>query len=129
MQRYVSYNLKNKSNARKLRCTMTDAEILLWSRIRRKQICNIQFYRQKPIAHYIVDFYAPSVKLVIELDGEQHFETEHMKRDIERDDYLKRMGITVLHFTNFQLFKEFDSVMEAIFRDIDKSLNSPNLKQ
>jgi len=48
---------------------MTDAEQLLWKYVRRKQLCDIQFYRQKPIGHYIVDFYAPAAKLVIEIDG------------------------------------------------------------
>lgn len=115
MQRYISYNLQNKSNARTLRSTMTNAEILLWSKIRKKQVCDIQFYRQKPIAHYIVDFYAPAIKLVIELDGGQHFEEKHMKYDQERDHYLEKIGITVLRFTNDQLFKEFDSVMDVIF--------------
>ena len=55
---------------------MTDAEQLLWQRLRRKQILGLQFYRQKPILNFIVDFYCPSVSLVIECDGGQHFTVE-----------------------------------------------------
>ncbi len=71
------YQPKNKKIARSLRSNQTDAEQLLWSRIRRKQIKNIQFCRQKPIENFIVDFYAPAAKLVIEIDGSQHFEEIH----------------------------------------------------
>ena len=56
---------------------MTDAENLLWRHIRRKQLNDIQFYRQKPIGNYIVDFYATAAKLVIEIDVGQHFSDEH----------------------------------------------------
>ena len=55
---------------------MTDAEQLLWSRLRRKQILGLQFYRQKPLLNYIVDFYCPAVNLVIECDGGQHYTAE-----------------------------------------------------
>ena len=58
---------------------MTDAEHRLWFRLRRKQLLGLQFYRQKPIGKYIVDFYAPAVALVIEVDGGQHFE-EHLRQ-------------------------------------------------
>jgi predicted RNase H-like HicB family nuclease len=57
--------------ARRLRSNMTDSEIVLCSRLRKKQIHNVQFYRQKPIGNYIIDFYAPAIKLVIEIDGSQ----------------------------------------------------------
>jgi very-short-patch-repair endonuclease len=73
----LSYNHKLKLFSRRLRSESTDAERLLWFHIRRKQLKNIQFYRQKPIGNYIVDFYAPKPKLVIEIDGSQHFEEEH----------------------------------------------------
>ena len=59
---------------------MTDAEQRLWWRIRNKQICSTQFYRQKPLLSFIVDFYCPKAKLVIELDGSQHFEQEHQAK-------------------------------------------------
>jgi very-short-patch-repair endonuclease len=68
------YRKDLKPLARTLRSRMTDAEQRLWHRIRRKQIRGVQFYRQKPLLAYIVDFYCPAAKLVLELDGSQHAE-------------------------------------------------------
>ncbi len=65
----LSYNKSLKQFSRNLRKNMTDAERLLWSRIRRKQLKRLQFYSQKIIGNYIVDFYCPELKLVIEIDG------------------------------------------------------------
>ena len=112
------YNRKNKINSRNLRNNQTDAEMLLWSRIRCKQIKNIQFYRQKPLGNFIVDFYAPSEKLVIEVDGGQHFEEDHLKRDKKRDAYLKTLNLKVLRFDNLQILKSLNSVLEVIFDEI-----------
>lgn len=99
---------------------MTEAENSLWLRIRRKQIQNVQFYRQRSIGHYIVDFYAPSVKLVIELDGGQHFEDVHIAKDKLRDTYLQNIRLIVLRFNNFQILKEIDAVMTIIYLEIEK---------
>ncbi len=70
----LRYNTRIKSRARLLRANPTDAERRLWGRLRRKQILGVQVYRQKPIGNYIADFYAPAARLVIEVDGSQHFE-------------------------------------------------------
>lgn len=113
----LHYNRKNKNNSRYLRSHLTDAEILLWSHIRRKQINNLQFYRQKPIGKFIVDFYSPSVKLVIEIDGGQHFEVLHREQDRKRDLYLNQLGLRVLRFDNFQVLESVDSVLEVIFEE------------
>jgi very-short-patch-repair endonuclease len=67
---------------------MTEHEQLIWYHIRRKQLNNIQFYRQKHLGPFIVDFYAPSIRLVIEIDGSQHFEERHYEQDKFRDAYL-----------------------------------------
>jgi very-short-patch-repair endonuclease len=114
------YNKKNKKNSRYLRNNQTDAELLLWSHMRKKQIKNIQFYRQKPIGNYIVDFYAPAAKLVIEIDGGQHFEKDQMQRDVKRDAYLSNLGLKVLRFDNLQVLQSIDSVMDVIFEAIPK---------
>lgn len=95
---------------------MTDAEQLLWSQLRRKQILGIQFYRQKPIGPYIVDFHASVVNLVIEVDGSQHLDAEHLLDDAERDRFLNRQGILVLRFDNRQVLLELDAVLNEIFR-------------
>ena len=119
------YNPKNKINSRRLRSNQTDAEMLLWSCIRRKQIKNIQFYRQKLIGNFIVDFYAPSTKLVIEIDGGQHFEENHIEKDKRRDTYLHKLGLKVLRFDNLQILQSIDDVLERIFVEISNALKSP----
>jgi very-short-patch-repair endonuclease len=108
------YNSKLKPNSRTLRTNMTDAEQLLWHRIRRKQIQGMQFYRQKPLLEFIVDFYCPSAKIIIELDGSQHVETAHQAKDQERDVALAGLGLQVLRFDNRQVLIEMDAVMEVI---------------
>jgi len=100
--------------ARILRKNMTEAERILWSRVRRKQILGIQFYRQKPIERFIVDSYAPKANLVVEVDGEHHREAAETMRDIERDAILKEMGLTILRFTNFQILEQIDTVAKQI---------------
>jgi len=109
------YNKSLKQNARALRSNMTDAELLLWQRVRRKQIHGLQFYRQKPLLTYIVDFYCPKAKLVIELDGGQHYEPQQQEQDQERDKQLEKLGLKILRFTNKEVFEQFDSVMEVIW--------------
>jgi very-short-patch-repair endonuclease len=104
-----------KARARILRKTMTDSEKLLWQRLRAKQILGIQCYRQKPIGHYIVDFYAPKIGLVIELDGGQHFEESNMIYDKRRSHFLKLIGISVLRYHNLQVMQNIDSVMQDIY--------------
>ena len=111
----LNYKQKLKSFARQLRSHSTDAEILLWAKLRRKQILNVQFYRQKPIGTYITDFYAPVVKLIIEVDGSQHFEACHIQKDNERDAFMKQKGLTVLRFDNLQVLQSIDEVTEVIF--------------
>jgi very-short-patch-repair endonuclease len=118
------YRQDLKKLARRLRQQMTDAELKLWSRIRRKQICGVQFYRQKPLSDFIVDFYAPSVDLVIEVDGGQHQEPEHQRRDTLRDEILEEMGLRVLRFDNLQILQELDAVVERIFDVINQIRSS-----
>ncbi len=84
----LPYAQRLKQNSRELRSHMTDAEQKLWYRLRRKQINGWQFYRQKPLGPYIVDFYCPSAGLVVELDGGQHLEPQHHAADQQRDAYL-----------------------------------------
>jgi len=99
---------------------MTLPEKRLWSRIRRKQINNLQFYRQKVLGHYIVDFYCPVAKLVIEVDGGHHFLPENMFYDQERTNYLESLGLRVIRFTNREVMANIDGVIEQITITITK---------
>ena len=109
-----NYNKKLKLHSRDLRKNQTDAEEKLWYHLRRKQINNIQFYRQKPIGPYIVDFYAHAAKLVIEIDGGQHFEEKGLAYDAKRDRYLRSLGLKILRFNNLEVIYELDAVLEMI---------------
>ena len=96
---------------------MTETEIMLWNRLRRKQIDGLQFYRQKPLGKYIVDFYCPAKNLVIEIDGGQHFWDGTIEQnDKERDKHLKEnLGLRVLRFTNIDVFQNIEGVVNSIF--------------
>lgn len=101
---------------------MTDAEIALWQKLRRKQLKNLQFYRQKPIGQFIVDFYCPSARLVIELDGGQHYTEEGSSRDAVRDSALSDMGLCVLRFSNLDVLGNIDGVVDEIVRHLEAAL-------
>lgn len=109
------YNKNLKQPSRDLSNNMTDAEQMLWQRLRRKQILGLQFYRQKPILNYIVDFYCPSANLVIECDGGQHYTEDGRLADQIRDQVLSELGLVVLRFSNRQILTETDAVVEQIY--------------
>ena len=110
-----AYNKNLKQVSRDLRNNMTEAEKLLWSKLRGKQILGLQFYRQKPILNYIVDFYCPAANLVIECDGSQHFTEDGLEADRIRDKALAQLGLKVLRFANGQVMGQIDDVVEKIY--------------
>ena len=95
---------------------MTDSEQALWARLRGKQLKGIQFYRQRPIGNAIVDFYAPKAKLVVEVDGAQHFTPGNIQKDEDRSAVLENRGLRILRFNNLQVLQELDAVVEVIFQ-------------
>lgn len=119
------YNKNLKLPSRDLRRNMTDAEQWLWQRLRRKQILGLQFYRQKPILNFIVDFYCSAAKLVIECDGGQHYTEDGLKADQIRDQALSELGLVVLRFSNRQILIEIDGVVEKIYCVVNLRLESP----
>jgi len=100
---------------------MTDAELLLWSKIRKKQICDCQFYRQKNIANYIVDFYCPKEKLIVEIDGGQHYTDDGIEKDQARNQYLEQLGLTMMHFSDIEVLENINGVVEHIYQHLIKS--------
>ena len=127
----LRYDQQLKNRARSLRANLTDAEQRLWARLRRKQILGVQVYRQKPVGNYIADFYAPAARLVVEVDGSQHFEPRQAEHDERRDAHLKQLGLHVLRYTDRQVLLELDSVPEDIFRAVEgkNPSSSPFLKR
>ena len=108
------YNKNLKSNARNLRKNMTKEERHLWYDFLKS--LPVMVHRQKVIGHYIADFYIAAAKLVIELDGSQHYEDPAY--DIQRDAYLTEQGLTVLRIPNNAIKDNFSGVCEEILRHI-----------
>ena len=81
----------------------------------------VTVHRQKVIGKYIVDFYIASLKLVIELDGSQHYEEKGIDDDIKRDAYLSDLGIKVLRYSNLDINQKFESVCQDILNNLDTS--------
>jgi very-short-patch-repair endonuclease len=99
---------------------MTQPERILWQKIRGSQICDVKFRRQFSVGRYILDFYAPSLKLAVELDGDSHFEGNQQLYDKSRDEYLRSFNIRVLRFTNLEVMENLDGVLESIAAEIQK---------
>ncbi len=114
----LPYNANLKQRSRRLRENLTDAERHLWAKIRMKRLKGYQFYRQKPIGDYIVDFFCPRAKLVIEVDGSQHASDETIEYDRIRDEYMSSLGLRVLRFTNTEVLKCVEGVVESIEQEI-----------
>ncbi|MEL6163736.1 MAG: endonuclease domain-containing protein [Cyanobacteria bacterium J06628_3] len=100
--------------ARKLRKNLTPAEARLWAALRNKQLEGLRFRTQHPVGNFILDFYCPSCKLVVEVDGEIHaYQTEY---DDARTTKLTNFGYRVLRFTNEQVMNDLPSVLAEIKR-------------
>ena len=107
-------NILLKDNRKYLRNNLTSAEAKLWTLLKRKQLEGRKFRRQHSIDNFIVDFYCPKEKLVIELDGEVHNNPVSEEKDAQRDLILKNYGITVLRFENKMVFEQQGMVLNAI---------------
>ncbi len=117
----LPFNKKLKQSDRELRKNMTDSERFLWAKIRRKQLNGYQFYRQKNIGNYIVDFYCPATKLIVEIDGGQHYYGQGIEKDKTRDNFLGRLGFTVLRFSGREIFTNIDGVLHRIGEHLEKN--------
>lgn len=109
---HLPYNPHLKEKARQLRGNMTPAEKKLWFEYLRS--FSYPVLRQKPIDNYIVDFYCPKLKLVVEIDGDTHYLAEGKGYDDHRTAILESYGLKIIRFTNIDVMDGFDSVCEAI---------------
>ena len=110
-------------NARRLRREMTPRERKLWYLFLRKY--PVKIYKQRIIGRFIVDFYCASAKLVIEVDGSQHYESQGMAYDVERSNYLSALGLEVLRYSNRDIDRDFRGVCEQINLTIQNRLQNP----
>ena len=116
------YRQNNLSNAKELRKQATREENRLWYDFLRHHPS--RFRRQVPVGPYIADFLSVKAKLIIELDGEQHYTEEGERKDKIRTEYLNRLGYRVQRFDNWDITRAFDEVC----RDIDEMANDPDLE-
>lgn len=111
---------------RRLRSDMTGPEKRLWSRLRSRQLQGSKFRRQHGIGPYIVDFYCPEQSLVIEIDGDSHADAEQIQKDQRRDRYLQSIGLRVVRYTNDDIMKNLDGVLEDLQKRVSSGSASPN---
>ncbi len=109
------------ANARHLRKAMTPWERKLWYCFLRTY--PVKFYKQRVLGPYIVDFYCPSAKLILELDGSQHFTPDGQASDSNRDAYLQTRGYAILRIPNIDIDRRFQSVCETIHRETQSRIN------
>ena len=104
----------NRRLARRMRQVMTPAEVRLWLRLKRRDLEGIRFRRQAPLGSYIVDFFCPERKLVVELDGDHHGHDANVAADAKRTQWLERQGHLVLRFANADVMSNLDGVCAVI---------------
>ncbi len=123
----MSVNDKNNlvARARRLRRNATDAEKLLWSALREPGFAQAKFRRQAPIGKFIVDFVSYKAKLVVEVDGGQHAETNQSSYDAARTQWLESQGFKVLRFWNDEVLTQTDGVLAVIFQSLEDA-NPPS---
>lgn len=114
----LKYNPKLKKYAGELRNNSTLSEILLWKRLRNKQLKGYKFLRQKPLNSYIVDFYCHKLKLIIEIDGSSHYENQ--KYDESRDRYFEKSGFFMLRIGDSRVKSNIKGVVFEIKEVIEK---------
>ena len=119
MNKIIPYDRHLKLHARELRKNQTPAEVELWMHIRKKQL-HVEFHRQVPLVHYIVDFYCHEIGLAIELDGEIH--DSQVIEDGTRQGEIEKHGVQFLRFKNQQVFNNLNFVLEQIKTKVEESL-------
>ena len=106
-----------KVKRKELRNNSTQAEIYLWQHLKQKKLNGRKFRRQHSIGNYIVDFYCPQERLVIELDGEYHFEEDTIKYDEQRTKFLNELSIKVIRFENQDVLNNIEHVLRQIISE------------
>ncbi len=104
---------------RDLRKNMTKAEVILWNVIRGKNLKDLRFRRQHPIAKFVVDFYCHEKKLVIELDGNVHDTEEAKEKDKLRSELLEQLGLKVIRFRNEEVLNNLKEVVKKIISEVE----------
>jgi very-short-patch-repair endonuclease len=101
---------------------MTEAEVIVWSQLRKRAQRSALFRRQAPIGHYAADFACIAARLVLEIDGATHSSDAEIAHDAKRTAYLTQEGWTVLRFTNDDVYRRLGKVMDAIWAAVDSRM-------
>jgi very-short-patch-repair endonuclease len=117
--KHLYNNPKLKRVRIKLRQDQTPHEAFLWSKLRNRKLENFRFVRQYSLEKYVLDFYCPTKKLAIELDGSQHANPENVTHDNQREKYLNSFGVTVLRFPNYEARYNLDHVLDKIIEALN----------
>ena len=113
-RKIIPYNPNLKELARQLRNNSTKAEIILWQKLKGKQMYGYDFHRQKPIDNYLIDFFCHELMLGIEVDGYSHQIIEVFNKDVKKEGVMNMLGIHILRFSDEQVLKDTDNVIRAI---------------
>ena len=109
------HNVLSRKKFRKtLHNSLTAAEAVLWKSLQRRQLLGKKFRRQVGFGRYIVDFYCPECRLVIELDGASHFSITIDEYEAERTKFLESLGLKVIRFENKELYEDIEAVLEKV---------------
>jgi very-short-patch-repair endonuclease len=111
---FIRNDPKLKKRRKELRQNQTEAEKLHWSQLRNNRFYGVKFFRQYSIGPYVLDFYSPTLRLVIELDGGQHSEQEQQEYDENRSEYLKLQDMEVIRFWNNEVMQNMEGVLVRI---------------
>jgi len=113
----------HKQLRQKLRNESPQAEIILWRKLRGLQIRGLKFHRQYGIGSYIVDFYCPEIELVIEIDGDTHYQPDAKMNDELRNKKLAESNLKLLRFDNNDIYRNIRGVLDKIYEVVNNSLN------
>jgi very-short-patch-repair endonuclease len=101
---------------------MPKAEVLVWSRLRGKQVLASKFRRQYSVGPYVIDFYCPALKLAVEIDEDSHFQEGAGANDRHRQAFIESIGIRFLRFTNDEVYGNLTGVLDAITQEVQRSM-------
>ncbi len=97
---------------------MTHAERHLWGKLRNRQLAQLKFRRQHPCGPFAVDFYCPTKRIVVEVDGGQHYSPQGQSHDKHREEYLKQRGLTVLRYSDKEVLTNIKGVLQNILNRV-----------
>jgi len=124
-----AFNKKElQARRRALRGNMPKSEVILWSKLKGRQMNGERFLRQYSVDQYVLDFYCPRQKLAIETDEDSHFVSSAEEYDKERQEHIEAYGIQFLRFTNIDVYENLDRICQAIYDKVEEIKSTETMK-